>query len=850
MVKIIVAAIALLALRADSMDYSAVFLAPPTNVPTKAMPDGPLLGNGDLGVTLAGPPELQSFYIGKNDFWVGDSNSFHVTSVGCLQVSIPDLQGASYRQDQPLLQAEVRGQFAKPGLAVRLNSWVQADRNLLLTELQFDGANPLPVTVRPVPAIRPPFPNGIIDTTQTVNIGREQYGRGRWYFDGEIADVIITNVILPALPPGPPVRSETFDGQTTWRAVNSPKVDQVITVAAWIKIARTNESRYVVSKGGWNDAYSLGLCGGRLRWAINGRCVQTENLLEAGKWLYVAGTFDGSRIRLYVDGKLTAEQHWMVGLIPGGFTCAADSLPGPGHAVAVVARVVGAGGLEFVLQPKQRVTIATAVESGGDADDSSGASRRLVAALSPPKIEHLKDIHEKWWNDFWTRSSIEIPDKTIEEHWYAALYVMGSCSRPGKVAPGLWGNWPTVEYPAWQGDYTLNYNFQAPFYIVYSANHPELSLPFYQAIEDAVPAGRALARQHGWQGIYLPTHIGPWGMLRNGPHFDWGQRSDAAYAALNFIWYWQYTQDRAWLKDVGYPYLRGVAAFWEDYLKFENGRYVIYNDSIHENSGPDMNGLLSLGLVRALFNNLISMSSELGVDNDRRPRWQTILDKLSPYPLQTRNGRTVFRYTESGIDWREGNTLGIQHIFPAGTISLGSDPKLLALARDMITEMHRWHDGNGFSSWYTACARVGYDPNTILDRLRQECDRWSMPNLLLRYQGGGIENVSGFLAVNEMLLQSHEGVLRFFPCWPRDQDARFCNLRAVGAFVVSAEIKDGRIRGVQIISEQGRDCTVQNPWPGHVVAVIKNGAAGESRSGETFTFKTSVGATVSLLPRP
>ena len=42
------------------------------------MPDGPLLGNGDVGVVLAGPPEAQVFYIGKNDFWTrfqGDPNA-------------------------------------------------------------------------------------------------------------------------------------------------------------------------------------------------------------------------------------------------------------------------------------------------------------------------------------------------------------------------------------------------------------------------------------------------------------------------------------------------------------------------------------------------------------------------------------------------------------------------------------------------------------------------------------------------------------------------------------------------------------------------------------------------------
>jgi hypothetical protein len=209
-----------------------------------------------------------------------------------------------------------------------------------------------------------------------------------------------------------------------------------------------------------------------------------------------------------------------------------------------------------------------------------------------------------------------------------------------------------------------------------------------------------------------------------------------------------------------------------------------------------MNGVLSLGLVRTLFTSIVPMSEILGVDADKRGKWKDIVDRLSAFPLQEKKGKTVFRYTEKGMAWCDSNTLGIQHIYPAGAIGLDSDPKLLEISRNMIDVMNRWIDGNGASSWYTACARVGYDPAKILAELRKMYDHHSMPNKLLAFGGGGIENVSPSLAVNEMLLQSHEGVIRFFPCWPRDLDARFGGLRAVGAFVISAEFKAGETGGV------------------------------------------------------
>jgi len=830
---------------AVSMDYRAVFNAPPGDVPTQAMPGGPLLGNGDTGVVLAGPPDVQRFHIGKNDFWTRTPGDAKVITVGTVRLLIPALHGASYRQEQDLARAEVRGTFARDALTVRMRSWVDANTNLLLTQVQCDGA-PITLSVRLSPGEASAVPSRVADTG-TLNVGREQYGGGRWYFDGDLANVLVTGSVLNGTPTGTPVNPEHFDGKSGWREVAVPRVDRTVSVAAWIKIAGTSpEANYIVSKGEWNRSYSLGLSAGRLRWAINGTWLQTEHVLEKDKWLYVVGTFDGKRMALYVDGTLLASLGEAGGSARGSFTRKADSLPGRSREVVVATRIVRAEGLESTIRPGETTTVATAIMSDLDSPDFLTTAKRLVAQLTPQEIEALATRHRTWWAKFWARSFIDVPDKEIEKRWYAALYALGSCSRGGKVAPGLWGNWLTTDNPGWHGDFHLNYNFQAPYYLVYGSNHPDLSLPFYQAILESMENGRAMAKRHGWKGVHFPVCIGPWGLSPENPDGDWGQRSNAAYAALNFIWYWQYTQDVVFLRQTIYPYLREVADFWENYLKFENGRYVIYSDSIHEGSGPDFNPLLSLSLVRVLFRNMLSISRELDVDADRRAKWQDILDKLAAFPLQERNGKTVFRYSEKGMAWCDGNTLGIQHIFPAGTIGLDSDPKLLAISRNMIDAMHRWTDGNGFSSWYSACARVGYDPKRILAGLRHECDTRSAPNLLLQYGGGGIENCSGFLAINEMLLQSHDGVIRFFPCWPRELDARFGTLRAVGAFLVSAELQKGVVTDTRITSEKGRDCTVVNPWPNKKVQVIRNGRNAETLSGDRFTLKTSVNEDVQI----
>ena len=123
--------------------------------------------------------------------------------------------------------------------------------------------------------------------------------------------------------------------------------------------------------------------------------------------------------------------------------------------------------------------------------------------------------------------------------------------------------------------------------------------------------------------------------------------------------------------------------------------------------------------------------------------------------------------------------------------------------------------------------------------MRRKIEAHALPNLWIVQSGGGIETCGGITAgINEMLLQSYEGVLRLFPCWPPNHDARFANLRAWGAFLVSAELKNGDVRGVRVVSERGRPCRVGNPWPGRAVCLVRNGAASETLYGETLEFAT------------
>ena len=93
-----------------------------------------------------------------------------------------------------------------------------------------------------------------------------------------------------------------------------------------------------------------------------------------------------------------------------------------------------------------------------------------------------------------------------------------------------------------------------------------------------------------------------------------------------------------------------------------------------------------------------------------------------------------------------------------------------------------------------------------------------MPNGSLQLAGDTRGNYTEQFAacgiVSEMLLQSVGGIIRLFPAWPKDKDARFDRLRAEGGFVVSATQNSGQIKSVTVLSTAGGKLRWVNPLAG------------------------------------
>jgi len=316
-----------------------------------------------------------------------------------------------------------------------------------------------------------------------------------------------------------------------------------------------------------------------------------------------------------------------------------------------------------------------------------------------------------------------------------------------------------------------------------------------------------------------------------------------------------------------------VADFWEDYLEFEPGtgpggagRYVV-RDDCHGEVGPfnggdwergygDFNPITTLGMLRVFLEALVEISDALDRDADRHATWRHIRTHLSDLPTVEEDGRRRFRACEGGSGSGAG-LVGVDYVmlhglvYPATNIGLGSTPEELAMIRD---EMRAWPEetwvshGNALQTALICGARVGLEPEFLFARARQVIEKRSPPNLWIFAGGGGIETCSGIPGmVNEMMLQSHRGVIRVFPVFPADERASFRRLRTCGAFLVSAGIDRGTVGPVLVESERGRPCVIVNPWPGRAVAVQRDDAAAETVSGEVLRLPTRAGERLRLM---
>ena len=524
----------------------------------------------------------------------------------------------------------------------------------------------------------------------------------------------------------------------------------------------------------------------------------------------------------------------------------------------------------FTLSAKTPVYILTLVSGGGTNDNA-----RLPEALATLATydNHLVKQHyadkSAWWKDMWTRSYVETNDSLLDRHYLSSIYLLASAHNShSPVCGGMYGVWNMDDDMNYHGDIHLNYNSQAGFYSVFSANRPELAMPFLDFITKMIPEGKRRAREEmglmhpSWEGKSCRGILFPVSALGTGCFYCkyWQQTMDAPFNVPLFSWYYEYTGDKIFLREKAYPFIRECGDFYEDYLDKEDFgdsyRYTITTGG-HESSW-DLNPPSDLGFVEQTFRLLLRYSEILDVDSDRRALWKDIISHLPEYKviMPTKNpnqGLPVYAKNEAGWDW-PSHVIQLHPVYPCEIINLHSDSTALQLARNTL--YYYEVSQNGFTgtmnelglSAFIMGARIGFSPEILTDKMRELISRASK-NFLITDGHHCLEKTTVIETVNSMMLQSVDGVLHLFPCWLK-KPASFTRLRTKGGFIVSANFDGNTTTSLRITSTIGGLCKLQNPWPIKAVS-IKDGRRPitTNKDNNIVMFETQAGHTYTISPK-
>lgn len=463
------------------------------------------------------------------------------------------------------------------------------------------------------------------------------------------------------------------------------------------------------------------------------------------------------------------------------------------------------------------------------------AAEKAEAALQRG-LKQDYQAHLEYWDKYWAQSSVTLPDSILQKQYQNEMYKFASTTREHSYPISLQAVWTADngKLPPWKGDYHHDLNTQLSYWPAYTGNHLTEGMGYLNTLWNQRDTYKRYTRQYfGTEGMNIPGVC----TLTGEPMGGWIQYSMsqtvAAWLAQHFYLHWKYSADRTFLKERAYPFLKDVAIYLEQVSEVtpEGVRKLEFSSSpeVFDNSlqawFSDMTNY-DLAMMHFLFKAAAELAHELNL-TDESSHWAALEAQLPDYDVDEEGCLTFakgYPYNESHRHFSHAMA-----IHPMGLIDWSDGEKSQHIIRATLKRLDEvgpdyW---TGYSySWLANMKARAFDGKGAAQALRTFAECFCLKNTFhangdqtksgksrFTYRPFTLEGNFAFASgIQEMLLQSHTGTIRIFPALPEEwKDVSFEGLRAMGAFLVSAQMEGGEITRVRIYSEKGGMLKIARP---------------------------------------
>ncbi len=431
-----------------------------------------------------------------------------------------------------------------------------------------------------------------------------------------------------------------------------------------------------------------------------------------------------------------------------------------------------------------------------------------------------------------------------ELYFQFGRYLLISSSRPGGLPANLQGIWDASLKPPWNADYHININIQMNYWPALVTNLAECEQPFFEFTDGLRKRGAITAKNtYGCRGVVAHHTTDAWQFTDPIGATGYGMWPlGYAWCTDHFWEHFDYTGDKQFLQDKGYPALKDAALFFVDFLVEDprtgllvsgpsispENRFVTENDG---GAAVCMGPAMDHQIIRELFSNCIKTSELLGIDKAFSDTLKMMLTKLTPSQIGS-DGR-ILEWSEELPEAEPGHRhmSHLYALYPGEEFTNPDEPKWAEAAGKSIEG--RLASGGGHTGWSRAWIINFYarlkDGQKTAENIHALFAKSTHPNLFDNHPPFQIDGNFGATAgIAEMLMQSHNGVIQILPALPSSwKSGQIKGLRARGGFEIDIIWEDGKLKHLYVISLLGNPCEIRSE--GNLINF-------ETTAGQTFRF--------------